>query len=470
MNFNKFFSYSALLLALVVGSCKVGKNYSRPTVLVQQNFEGQSFSDTSSIADIKWNEFFKDKFLQVLIDSALRNNNNLGIALKRIDAAEEQFKQSKLLLLPQLNAQVTGSYNRFSDNSLTGLNASQFGINAIENYNASLNLSWDVIAWGKLRRQKEAIAADYFQTYEATKAVQTRLVSDVAQGYYNLLMLDQQLAIARRNLQLNDSTLRLTSLLQQSGDVTSLAVQQAEARRQATALLIPQLEQSIALQENALKLLTGRLPGTVERNLSGALDGTAIDTKTGLPAAVVSRRPDIRASELALKAANARAGVAQANLYPSLSLLGSAGVESFKFDNWFKTPASLFGIASGSVLQPILRNRTLKTQFEVAKIEREQAVLRFRESVLVAMTEVSNALVQNRKLAEQAEIAQQQVQTLKQSISNANLLFKSDMANYLEVITAQSNALQAELNLVAVQRQRNGALVELYRALGGGWK
>ncbi|WP_207421081.1 efflux transporter outer membrane subunit [Desertivirga brevis] len=470
MNSNKFLSYSALLIALVISSCKIGKDYSRPSVAVPQNFEEQSFSDTSSIADIKWSTFFKDRFLQSLIDSALRYNNNLGIAVKRVEAAEQQLKQSKLLLLPQLNAQITGSYNRFSDNSLTGLNASQFGINAIENYNASLNLSWEIIAWGKLRRQKEAIAADYFQTYEATKAVQTRLVADVAQGYYNLLMLDQQLAIAKRNLQLNDSTLTLTTLLQQSGDVTSLAVEQAQARRQSTALLIPQLEQSIALQENALKLLTGRLPGSVERTTSGSVDGVATVVQVGLPAAVVSRRPDIRSSELALKAANARVGAAQANMYPSLSISSVGGVESFQVDNWFKTPASLFGIASGSVLQPIFRNRALRTQFEVAKIEREQAVLRFRESVLTAMTEVSNALVQNNKLALQAEIAGQQVQTLKRSISNANLLFKSDMANYLEVITAQTNALQAELNLVAVQRQQNGALVELYRALGGGWK
>jgi outer membrane protein, multidrug efflux system len=185
---------------------------------------------------------------------------------------------------------------------------------------------------------------------------------------------------------------------------------------------------------------------------------------------MVSRRPDVRSTELALVASNARVGVAQASMYPALNITAGGGLESFKSSNWFSIPNSLFGLAAGTIAQPIFRRRELKTQFEVAKLEREQSVIQFRQSVLQATTEVANALVQSKKLKEQRDIAISQVDTLHHAIFNSQLLFKSDMATYLEVITAQGNALQAELNLAAIQRQELGAMVELYRSLGGGWK
>ncbi|WP_256011910.1 efflux transporter outer membrane subunit [Desertivirga xinjiangensis] len=469
MSLIKIFNYILIISVLLGSGCKVGQNYQRPSVQVPVGFDSTSHSDTSSIASIKWNSFFKDTALVTLIDSGLQYNNDLQVAVKRIDIAEQQLKQARLSLLPQLNLQVAASYTKLSENSLNGLSAGQFGITDIENYTGSLNLSWELDIWGKIRRQKESALAQYFQTYEATKAVQTQLVANIAQGYYNLLMLDKQLTIARRNLSLNDSTLVLTRLLKASGDVTDLAIQQSEAQRQATALLIPQLEQAITLQENALQLLAGRLPGRIKRVDTDQGEELNPGVKTGLPAAIVSRRPDIRANEMALKSANAAVGVAQASMYPSLTLFAGGGIESLSFDKWFNVPASLFGLASGALVQPVFNGRALKTQYETAKLRREQAVLQFRQSVLVAMSEVSNALVQTKKLSEQRTLAQQQVETLQKATRNANLLFQSDMANYLEVITAQRSALQAELNLVAIQRQQKGAVVELYRALGGGW-
>jgi multidrug efflux system outer membrane protein len=296
------------------------------------------------------------------------------------------------------------------------------------------------------------------------------VVADIAQGYFNLLMLDKQLEISRRNLILSDSFLLATRLLKDAGTVTQLAVEQAESQKQSTSLLIPQLQQDIALQENALQLLTGQLPGTVAR--TGTLNGYLLPDQfsTGLPVAVVSRRPDVRSQELALVAANARVGVAQANMYPALNITAGGGLESFKSSNWFSIPNSLFGLAAGTIAQPIFKRRELKTQFEVAKLEREESVIRFRQSVLQATTEVANALVQSHQLKEQRAIASGQVDTLNRAIHNSQLLFKSDMANYLEVITAQGNALQAELNLASIERSQLGAMVELYRSLGGGWK
>ncbi len=249
-----------------------------------------------------------------------------------------------------------------------------------------------------------------------------------------------------------------------------LAVQQAEAQKQSTALLIPQLEQSIALQENALQVLTGQLPGRVTRNESLSDILLSDNLSTGLPVAMVSRRPDVRSVELALKVANSRVGIAQANMYPALNITAGGCLESFKASNWFSIPNSLFGLAAGTIAQPIFKRRELKTQFETAKLEREEAVIQFRQSVLKATNEVADALVQSDKLKQQQEIASAQVNTLQKAVVNSQLLFKSDMANYLEVITAQSNALQAELNLATIQRSRLDAKVDLYRSLGGGWK
>ena len=270
---------------------------------------------------------------------------------------------------------------------------------------------------------------------------------------------------------MSDSFLIATRLLREAGEGTTLAVQQAASQKQSTALLIPQLEQSVALQENALQVLTGRLPGTFSHGAS--LDQMVVmpdSLPTGLPVSMVSRRPDVRSNEMALVAANAQVGITQANMYPALNITAGGGLESFKASNWFSIPNSLFGLVTGSIAEPVFKRRQLKTQFEIAKLEREQAVIRFRQSVLLATGEVADALVQAGKLKEQQQIAIAQVDTLKSAVFNSQLLFKSDMANYLEVITAQGNALQAELNLASIQRRQLGAVVELYRSLGGGWK
>ncbi len=464
--------YSVLLLFIVfISSCSVGKNYQRPELELPDQFQAQSFADTSSIADIEWKKFFSDTTLQSLIEKGIASNQDLMLAMKNIDIAQQQVQQAKVLKLPELNLQITGQYNHPSKNSLNGLSANNFlGKSHIENYLSIVNLSWEVDVWGKIRRQKEATLARYLQTYEAAKAVQTQLVANIAQGYFNLLMLDKQLEIARKNLALNDTFLNATRLLKDAGVVNTLAIQQAESQRQSTALLIPLLEQDIALQENALKVLTGQLPGTITRKRSLNEIPIVDNFSTGLPVSMVSRRPDVRANEMSLLAANAQLGVAQANMYPALNITAGGGWESFKSSNWFNVPNSLFGLAAGTIAQPIFTRRRLKTELEIAKLQREQAVIQFRQSVLQATGEVSNALVQVEKLKQQQQVAAGQVDTLKNAVYNAQLLFKSDMANYLEVITAQGNALQAELNLVSIQRRQLGAMVELYRSLGGGWK
>lgn len=236
------------------------------------------------------------------------------------------------------------------------------------------------------------------------------------------------------------------------------------------ASLIPQLEQEIALQENTLMALTGRMPADVVR--SSKLDDFVAENEltAGVPLSMVANRPDVREAELALRSANAQAGVAQAYRYPTLTISASGGLNAMLPQNWFNIPGALFGGIIGGVTQPIFSGRRLKTQHEIAKLERDKAELNFQQVVLDAVNEVTNSLVMIEKLEAQHRIAEKRVATSRLGVKNANLLFRGGYATYLEVITAQSNALNSELDLVAIKQQQLNAKVALYKALGGGWK
>ncbi|WP_417350266.1 efflux transporter outer membrane subunit [Flavobacterium alkalisoli] len=464
--------YLLSVLFLMLTGCKVSKDVETPQPDLPVAYRNAiTTADTSTIADIEWRTFFPDATLQQLIDKALSGNYDLQQALKNIEASRLLLKQSKWGNVPQLNAYVTASSTIPSENSLNGLSANNFlGTSHVENYDAGLSLSWEADIWGKISSRKKEALAQYLKTEEAKKAIQTELVSGVAQGYYNLLMLDAQLSVARKNLDLSNNTVRIIRMQFESGQVTSLAVEQAEAQRLNAAQIVPMLEKEIVLQENALSVLTGELPAEIARIASIDLEPVYENITTGVPAAVVSRRPDIKMFEYDLAAANARVGVTKAQMYPALNITASGGLNSFKSDNWFNMPSSLFGIVAGSVAQPLLNNKRLRTQYEVAKVEREKAVLAFRQGVLVAVSEVSDALVKIEKLKEEQQFAEQRVASLQRATGNADKLFNSGMANYLEVITAQSNVLQSELDLAALKRDQLSALAELYKALGGGWK
>jgi multidrug efflux system outer membrane protein len=464
-------SIALYIFILSLAACRVGRDYQRPDLALPAQFTGTATGDTLSVGDLEWKQFFPDTTLQSLIQKALTGNFDLQLAMRRVDEAQAYLKQARVNWTPVVQAQATGSTLNPSENSLNGKSLEAFiGANHVEDYTLGATLSWELDIWGKLRRQREAAANTFLQTREAAHAVQTTLVAGIAGTYFNLLMLDEQLNIARRNLSLGDTVVQMMQLQKESGQVTELAVQQAQAQRQTAALLVPLLEQEVAIQENILRILTGDVPGPITR-FSKLRDFTIpAELPTGVPAALISRRPDVRASELALRAANARVGYAQGNMYPALSITAAGGINAFKASDWFSIPASLFGTVAGNIVQPIFQQRQLKTQLEVARIQREQAVIGFRQSALNAIGEVANAMVRLDKLESRHRIATEQVNTLQQAIANASLLFKSGLADYLEVITAQSNYLQAELNLADVRRQQLDAMVELYRALGGGWK
>lgn len=463
--------FLTLILAVASVSCVSKLAYTEPEVQLPEKFQYTATADTASVANLEWKEFFNDPILRDLIEKGIKNNYDLQIALKQVASSQEKLKQAKYLQYPDVGFGVNAQISRPSKNSMNGQSLNLFlGQSHVEDYNAAFNLSWEADIWGKIKNQQEVSRMQYLQTYEATKAIQTQVVAAIAQGYYNLLMLDKQLSIAKANLELSNNTLSITQKMWDSGDTTSLGVQQATAQKQSTELLISQLEQNIAIQENALSILVGENPNKVNRTLEMSDTSLPQNISAGLPAAMVSRRPDVRQQELVLLESNAMVGIAQANMYPSLKITATGGVNSFKFDNWFQIPASLFGSVLGGITQPIFQKRQLKTDLEVAKIQREKNVLAFRQSVLNAVGEVSDALVSNESLKVQEQKATEQVQTLKEGIKSAQLLYKGGMANYLEVITAQANSLQAELNLASVKRQRLSSIVDLYRALGGGWK
>jgi multidrug efflux system outer membrane protein len=464
--------YSTTLLLLILSGCKVSKDIALPAAPAPEVFRDATTADSIGIASIEWKQFFTNQSLLQLIDSAIVHNYDMQLAIKNIETAQLVANQSKLGYLPTVNLQVSAAINRPSDNSLNGLSLSQFlGKSYVEDYNASAAISWEADIWGKIKNQKARALAAFLQTGEARKTVQTNLVSLVATGYYNLLLLDAQVAIAKRNLTLSDSTLRIIQLQYQAGQVTILGVEQAEAQKLTAAALVPQLEQAITIQENALSVLTSVSPGSIKRDGSINDDSFASNNlATGVPSQLLQNRPDIKQLEFQLNIANANTGIAKAAMYPSLTITAAGGVSAFKASNWFNIPASLFATAVGGVTQPLFQRKELKTKYELAKIDREKTVIQFRQSVLTAVGEVSDELVKVNKLKEQTAIAGTRVQVLQQAIQNANLLFKNGMATYLEVITAQSNVLQGELELAALRKQQLSAVVGLYRALGGGWR
>ena len=436
-------------------------------------YEKQSNNHSDpGIASIPYKKFFTDPLLLRLIDSGIAKNYNLQIALKQIDIAAEGMKQAKWGYAPTVGLTAgQASITRSSDNSMNGMMASQFlGKSYILDYTSNVNISWQADIWGKIKSRKEAALASYLQTREAEHAIQTRLVSDIAQGYYNLLMLDAQIAITNKSIALYDSSINMTKLLRDAGNVTSLAVQQQEAAKEQALASLPQLRQQLAIQENALSILTGQNPGKIERTNSLQVVQLHDALPVGFPANIVSNRPDIRQAEQSLMQAHALMNVSRASMYPNLSITAQGGLNSFEFNNWFNIPGSLFGMVAGAITQPILQGRQLKTQYEQSKLAREQSELNFKQTILAALGEVSNALIAIDELEKQESHTARQSAILEQTIGDSRLLFLSGQAGYLEILTAQNSKLQSDLALAGLQRQRLNAEVLLYQAVGGGWQ
>lgn len=467
----KYYSQIILITGLFINAagCKISKDLQPDKGELPVTFNEKATSDSLGIGELPWKHFFHDEALQTLIDSALIKNLDMRIALKNIEEAKQVVRQSRWNNVPVFDVNTTARTSIPSKYSLNGMTASQFlGSNHIEDYAITADLSWEADIWGKIRNTHKAALAAYLQSEEARKTLQTDLIASVSKGYFNLLMLDEQLRVAKQNVALNDSTLRIMNVLFHTGRITSLAVQQAQAQQLLSASLIPQLEQEIALQENALHILADQLPGTIHRR--SILDEIAFpdELSAGVPTTVLRRRPDVKSRELDLVIANAKTGITKAQMYPALRITASGGINALKASDWFNIPGSLFGMVGASVLQPLLQHKEFSTQYKLAKIEREKTVILFRQTILKAVGEVADQLIKINKLKNQHVIVANRVATLQQATANANTLFQNGVATYLEVITAQGNVLQSELELASVKRQELSAIADLYRSLGGG--
>jgi len=471
MNSIKNIAYIALISGVAV-SCKVQK-YERPEVKMPETFRSDSsVVDTQeNIAKTSYRDFFKDPVLVALIDKAVTQNNDLLAALKQIEFASLAYNQSKWGNVPVISGGINANISRPSDNSMNGMMAGQFmGKRYMEDYTASLNFSWEADIWGKIRGRKEQALTEYLKTQEAAKAVKTQLVASVVQGYYNLLMLDTQLEITKSNLTYADSTVKFLAKQQELGLTTALAVQQQEIVKDQILKSIPAIESSIATQENALSLLTGSMPDRIERSASLNNVQSPDHLATGVPSELLSYRPDIKSAELEVRKSAAAIHVAKMSMYPSLNITAQGGLNAFQASQWFSIPGSLFGMAAGAIAQPILNGKQLKTQYEQSKVLADQAEISFKQSVLKAVGEVSDALVQIQKLEEQQKIAEGLVVKSNEAVKKADILFKYNSATYVEVIMAQTNKLQTELDLASLKAQRLNAITALYRAVGGGWQ
>jgi len=457
----------ALLATVGLSACSPVKSYRRPDVQLPATYPGQE-KPGKELATVPYREFFADPALLELIDSAVASNHDLLIAMKNIDYASKSLNVAKLWFLPEADLGATSSYSKASRNSYAASTGQE---RTSRSYTAALSVSWEADIWAKLRNSKKAALAEYLRSTEAARAVRTSLVSSVAQGYWNLRMLDRQIGIARRNIALADTTLTMMRLQYDAGNVTSLAVDQQESQLLTAKLVLPKLEASRTAQENALSILAGRMPGTpVKRSVGAKPVAMADSLSAGVPLALLRNRPDVRAAEASLMQAHALTGVNKAMMYPSLTVTAEGGLNAIESSKWFSTPGSLFESLVGNLVQPIFRHGQLRAQYEQSKITRDQAELIFRKTLLVAIGEVSNALAQVEKTGEEEALAARRVVTLGKAANNARLLFNSGMATYLEVIDAQRLLLSAELELADVQRSHLAAIADLYRAVGGGWR
>lgn len=473
-----FISIGCLYLLM---ACGAHKNYTSKDMDLPEEFElPDSVSNNLDSVLISRDMLFKDTVLVKIIDKAFAHNFDVRNANKQIEINDAYFKQSKAAYYPELNLNLLGIErewrSQYSRQSPSGKWYDHKGTEAPKNnfvskssYYSTAALNWELDIWGKLRDQKVGARALYDQSQVAKRMIETQLVSTVAEDYYSLLMLDEQLDVAQKNHKFRDSTLSMIQLLYNSGEVTALAVQQSQTQVLEASTLISQLKERRAVKENNLRLLIGSLPGVIDRGNLSMADSTYKDVKE-LPLFLVQNRPDVLVSQYELIAANARVGVTQAQRLPNLTISLEAGVESLLPENWFNIPGSLLGGIAGGLTAPVLNGRRLKTEFEVAKLEREMTEIDFQRNVYEAIVDVENTLISIKRLEEQLVIATLNQSVAQKALKNSRMLFQSGFADYIEVITTQREAMESELNLVNTRANLLITRIQLFRALGGGWK
>ncbi|MCB0459939.1 MAG: efflux transporter outer membrane subunit [Flavobacteriaceae bacterium] len=459
---------SIILLGLLLQSCLAVKEYERPVDVVATNYfrTDQLSADSLSVADFSWKEIFRDSLLQQYIERGLTNNLDIRNALQNIAIAEAYLKQSKAAYLPTLavNSQVsrsTSSLNtQFGQIIGQRVYLTQFDITA--------SASWEVDVWGKLNSAEKASKAGYLQTVAAHQAVKSQIVSGIASAYFQLLTLDEQKGTTLKTIAIREKNLSTTKALKDAGIVSEVAVKQTNAQLINAKSSLIDIDNSINIVENQLSILMGEHPHSIARK-SLQEQYVPDDIKTGYPMDLLRNRPDVIAAEMGLIQAFQLTNVAQLNMYPSFKLSATAGLQSVDFSHLFSAQ-SFLGSLVGGITQPIFQKRQLKTQKEVAEAQQEQALINFRKSLLTAGQEVSNALLLFTTQDEIIQYKEEEYKEYQLAAKYSKELLNHGMVNYLEVLNAEQNALNAQLISIQAQYTKLNALVQLYNALGGGWK
>jgi multidrug efflux system outer membrane protein len=453
---------------LVIAGCNVGPRYKRPTVSTPPTFRGADDASVvseaqNSVADQRWSEVFREPELQTLIRTALTNNYDIRIAARRVLEQQAQVQITRSQEFPQVTGGGTGVGATLASN--LGVNiASPLAFGSF-----SLGAAWNPDFWGLYRKQTEAARAQLLAQTWAQRAVRLTLIQQVVATYIDLRATDRKLEITKQTLKVRQDSLELTEKLEHGGSAPLSDVRQAEQLLYTASSQVPQLEQQIQQDQNALRLLLGADPGPVPHMAADALAPPPQDLPTGVPSQLLERRPDIQQAEQILVAANAQIGIARAQFFPQLSITTSAGVGGNEFSNLFDVSGkTIYGI--GSLTQPIFEGGKLRGQLKLSRETKEEMVLNYQKTIATAFRDVSNALIALNKQRVYRQEQEKLVAAAQDATRLARLRYQGGATGYLEVLTTDSSLYSAELSLVNAQQGEAVTVVQLYSALGGGWR
>lgn len=463
-------SVSAAMLALSLTGCLVGPDYKRPETdpPAQFRFGPGAALDQSSVADLEWFQLFEDDALRELIRTALIENYDVQIAAARVLQAQAQVGIVRSQIFPTISGGASGQTTRLAQNATSGLPP---GVNPVVTFGTlSLGMTWEIDVWGRIRRLTEAARAELLSSEDTRRAVVITVIADVATAYFQLRALDLQASVSRRTIEARERGLQLTRTQRDLGAATGLDVAQAEDLLYTARATLKDIERRIAQAEDLLSLLLGRNPGDIVRGRT--LDETAQNLPSlvpaGLPSALLERRPDIRAAEENLAAANATIGAAKAQYFPQISLTGLLGVQSDTFKEFFKKSSFVYNLGSTAVV-PIFTAGRISSQVDLAKGQTQEALVAYQKAVRIAMTEVSDSLIDYTKLREQRAEQELLVGARERSVRLSQLRYRGGLDSYLQVLDAETRLFDGQLQLADLKRDELTAVVRLYRALGGGW-
>jgi len=465
-----------LLVALISGCKALDTNLSVPEKKIPTSFNTPS-TDTTSSATLNWKQYFADTLLVKLIDTALAGNLDLQMALQRIEAARASTKLAKGALLPQVGLNLAGGVRKFglytmdgAGNITTEITPGQLIPIDLPDMYVGLNASWEIDIWGKLRNQRKAAVAGYLASIEGTNFVISNLIADMASAYFELIALDNEADIIRQTIERQQQALDAIQLLKESGRANELAVQQFQAQLLHAQALELETMQQITEQENMLNFLMGRYPQGIQRSKDAIFNEMPQQLSAGIPSQLLANRPDIREAELQVKASRFDLKAAKAAFFPNINITAGIGFQAFNPEFLFTTPASLAYSVLGGLVAPLVNLSALKSQFNTSKANQLTAMFNYQKTVLNGYVEVVNELANIQNLQQMAMLKQQQNDVLTRSVETSSELFKASRANYLEVLFAQQSSLQTQLELIAVSKRQRLATVNLYKALGGGWR